>query len=83
MRKAGLSPIIDDKTKVLILGTLPSDVSLARGQYYANPSNDFWKLVGQVLEQTVVPLSYERRIKILKKFGIGLLGHLSPLLSSR
>jgi len=72
MRKAGLSPVIDDKTEVLILGSLPSDASLARGQYYANPSNDFWKLVGQVLEQNVVPLSYERRIEMLKKFGIGL-----------
>ena len=50
MRKAGLSPVIDDKTEVLILGSLPSDVSLAKGQYYANPSNDFWKLIGQVLE---------------------------------
>ena len=37
-------------------GTLPSDVSLAKGQYYANPSNDFWKLVGQVLNQNVVTL---------------------------
>ena len=72
MRKAGLSPVIDDKTEVLILGSLPSDVSLAKGQYYANPSNDFWKLIGQVLEQNVVPLSYERRIETLKEFGIGL-----------
>jgi TDG/mug DNA glycosylase family protein len=72
MRKAGLSPIIDDKTEVLIMGTLPSDVSLAKGQYYANPSNDFWKLVGQVLNQNVVTLPYERRIEMLKKFGIGL-----------
>jgi double-stranded uracil-DNA glycosylase len=72
MRKAGLSPVIDDKTEVLILGTLPSDVSLAKGQYYANPSNDFWKLVGQVLNLNVVTLPYERRIETLKEFGIGL-----------
>jgi TDG/mug DNA glycosylase family protein len=72
MRKSGLSPVIDDKTEVLILGTLPSDVSLAKGQYYANPSNDFWKLVGQVLNHNVVTLPYERRIETLKEFGIGL-----------
>lgn len=72
VRKSGLSPVIDEKTEILILGTLPSDVSLANGQYYANPSNDFWKLVEQVLNQNVVILSYERRIEMLKKFGIGL-----------
>jgi TDG/mug DNA glycosylase family protein len=72
MLKSGLTPIIDDKTEVLILGTLPSDVSLAKGQYYANPSNDFWKLIGQVLNQNIVALSYERKIEMLKGNGIGL-----------
>lgn len=72
MRKSGLTPIIDGKTEVLILGTLPSDISLAEGQYYANPSNDFWKLVGQVLNQNVVALAYEERIETLKNHGIGL-----------
>jgi hypoxanthine-DNA glycosylase len=72
MRKSGLTPVIDDKTEVLILGTLPSDVSLAKRQYYANPSNDFWKLMGQVLTQSLVALSYERRIETLKNCGIGL-----------
>ncbi|MGA2337439.1 MAG: DNA-deoxyinosine glycosylase [Terriglobales bacterium] len=72
MRKAGLSPVIDDKTEVLILGSLPSGVSLAKGQYYANPSNDFWKLIGQVLNQNVVTMSYECRVGTLKDHGIGL-----------
>lgn len=72
MRKAGLSPVINDKTEVLILGSLPSDVSLAKGQYYANPSNDFWKLIGQVLNQNVVTMSYECRVETLKDHGIGL-----------
>ena len=72
MRKSGLPPLIDDKTEILILGSLPSDASLAKGQYYANPSNDFWKLIGQVLNQNVVTLSYERRIVTLKICGIGL-----------
>lgn len=72
MRKFGLPPIIDDKTEILILGTLPSDVSLTKGHYYANPSNDFWKLIGQVLNQSLVTLSYDRRIKTLKNSGIGL-----------
>lgn len=72
MRKSGLAPVVDRKTEVLILGTLPSDVSLAKGQYYANPSNDFWKLIGAVLNRNVVTLSYERRVETLKNCGIGL-----------
>src|SRR5579862_986741 len=51
VRKFGLAPVIDSKTEILILGTLPSDVSLAKGQYYANPNNDFWKLMGAVLNR--------------------------------
>jgi double-stranded uracil-DNA glycosylase len=72
MRKFGLAPIIDDKTKILILGTLPSDVSLAKCQYYANPSNDFWKILGEVLNKNLEAMSYERKIEMLTAHGIGL-----------
>ncbi len=72
MRKFGLTPVIDDKTEVLILGTLPSDISLAKGQYYANPANDFWKLIGHVLNQNIAALSYEHRVETLRDYGIGL-----------
>ena len=72
MRKFGLAPVIDDKTEILILGTLPSDVSLAKGEYYANPSNDFWKIIGEVLDENLGTLSYERRTEMLNAHGIGL-----------
>lgn len=71
MRKVGLAPILDHNTEVLILGTLPSDVSLGQNEYYANSSNDFWKLLEQVLNQSLVALSYESRIEALKTHGIG------------
>jgi TDG/mug DNA glycosylase family protein len=72
VRKFGLAPVIDDNTEVLILGTLPSDVSLANRQYYANSNNDFWKILGEVLDKNLEALSYERRIEALKAHGIGL-----------
>jgi double-stranded uracil-DNA glycosylase len=72
VRKFGLGPVIDDKTEILILGTLPSDVSLAKRQYYANSNNDFWKIIGEVLKKNFEALSYERRIEMLKAHGIGL-----------
>ena len=72
MRKSGLHPVVDENTEVLILGTLPSDMSIAAEQYYANPGNDFWKLIGAVLNQTFVGLSYEDKIELLKANRIGL-----------
>ena len=33
------------------MGTMPSDISLTKREYYANPTNDFWRLVGAVLNR--------------------------------
>ncbi len=72
MRKSGLPPVVDENTEILILGTLPSDTSLAAGQYYANPGNDFWKLVGAALDKSLDGLSYEDKLDLLKASRIGL-----------
>jgi TDG/mug DNA glycosylase family protein len=45
MTVKSFEPIVDDRTKVLILGTMPSQISLAQGQYYANPRNAFWRII--------------------------------------
>lgn len=65
MRKSGLPPVVSQNTEILILGTLPSDMSIAASQYYANPGNDFWKLIGAVLNQTFAGLSYGDKIEFL------------------
>ena len=72
MRKSGLPPVADERSQILILGTLPSDKSLAAGQYYANRNNDFWKLVGTALNENLERLPYETKIEILKAHGVGL-----------
>ncbi|HPD75280.1 MAG TPA: DNA-deoxyinosine glycosylase [Methanoregulaceae archaeon] len=41
----GLPPVIGPGARVLILGSFPSSLSLAAGQYYANPKNQFWKIM--------------------------------------
>lgn len=43
--KEGLSPWVGNNPKVLILGTMPSDISLAGQAYYCNPANLFWKII--------------------------------------
>ena len=73
MRKTAFAPIVDATTRVLILGSLPGDLSLAAARYYANPRNRFWHLVGDVIDQPELPeLDYDARLMALLAAGIGL-----------
>jgi double-stranded uracil-DNA glycosylase len=64
--------IIDKRTEVLILGSYPGVVSLSKMQYYANPGNDFWRIMSIVLDADLVPMDYKDRLKLLLKNRIGL-----------
>jgi hypoxanthine-DNA glycosylase len=44
----GLPPIIDDGAQSLILGNMPSVMSLGAHAYYANPRNAFWRIMGEI-----------------------------------
>src|SRR5215469_1238088 len=72
VRKFGLPPLADDTTEILVIGTMPSDLSLSKRQYYAHPSNDFWRLMGSVLNEEFGRLSYDDRVAALKRHRIGL-----------
>lgn len=72
MRKAGFPPVVDADTRVLILGSLPGDASLALAQYYGHPRNAFWRLIEAVLDAPLVALSYEDRLATLLSRGVGL-----------
>ena len=72
-RKSAFAPVVDANTRLLILGSLPGDISLAEGRYYANPRNRFWHLVGEVIERPDLPdISYEGRLELLLRHGVGL-----------
>ena len=71
-RKAGFPAVVDAYTRVLILGSLPGEASLAVQQYYGNPRNAFWRLMEGVLDAPLVPLTYEDRLAALRVRGVGL-----------
>lgn len=70
-RRIGLEPVIDSTCRVLIVGSFPSQISLQTGQYYANPRNDFWKIMNVVIGLPE-DLPYEKRLSFLLSHGIGL-----------
>lgn len=43
------APVWDEKSRILILGTLPSPRSRQYGFYYGHPGNRFWSTLSQVL----------------------------------
>jgi double-stranded uracil-DNA glycosylase len=70
--KRSFPPVADARTRVLVLGSLPGEESLARSQYYANPRNHFWRLIGAVTGLDLVPLPYEQRLEALLAAHVGL-----------
>jgi hypoxanthine-DNA glycosylase len=72
LRKAGFPAVVDANTRVLILGSLPGEASLALVQYYGNPRNAFWRLMEGALDTPLVPLAYEDRLAALLSRGVGL-----------
>lgn len=65
-------PVTRADTRLLILGSLPGAASLARGQYYANPRNQFWRLAGAVIGADLIALDYRDRLETLLDAGVGL-----------
>ena len=72
MLKQGLPPIANAETRIFILGSLPGQRSLRDGRYYAHPTNQFWRLVGQAIGEELQDLPYEERLERLAERRIGL-----------
>ena len=70
--KRCFAPVIDIRTRLLVLGSLPGEASLAAGRYYAHPRNQFWALIGTAAGIELAALAYEERLERLLEAGIGL-----------
>ncbi|MFC4254700.1 DNA-deoxyinosine glycosylase [Altererythrobacter xixiisoli] len=71
-RKSSFAPVVSADTRVLILGSLPGERSLAAGRYYAHPQNRFWQLVGDAIGRDLVSLDYPDQLDALIAARIGL-----------
>lgn len=71
-RLRGLPPVIDARTRCLILGSFPGQRSLALRQYYGHPTNQFWPLLSCALVEPLVHLPYRDRLARLAERGLGL-----------
>lgn len=65
------SPVWDQRSRILILGTLPSVKSRENNFYYGHPRNRFWKLIAE-LTGTPIPNTIEEKKAMLLQNRIAL-----------
>jgi double-stranded uracil-DNA glycosylase len=69
--KRSFPPIVDGRARVLVLGTLPGEESLRRGEYYAHPRNLFWPIVFALFGEPPPP-TYSGRLNFVAARRIAL-----------
>jgi hypoxanthine-DNA glycosylase len=62
--KRSFPPVVDAQARVLVLGTLPGEESLRRGEYYAHPRNLFWPIIFALFDEPPA-LNYAERLAFL------------------
>jgi len=72
LRKRSFPPVVDENTRLLVLGSLPGEASLAAQRYYAHPRNLFWRLMSLVIGEDLERLDYDARLATLMKHRVGL-----------
>ena len=71
-RRRGLPPVLAPDARVLILGSFPSEASLAARQYYAHPRNHFWPILGAVLDEPLAALPYADRLSRVRRHRVAI-----------
>ncbi|UVI30543.1 DNA-deoxyinosine glycosylase [Paenibacillus spongiae] len=61
MRVHSFPPVIDERARVLVLGSMPGTASLEKHQYYGHPRNYFWPVLYGLFDRTP-DAGYENRL---------------------
>lgn len=64
-------PVMDRRSRVLILGTMPGPVALAQREYYGFSGNHFWPIMARLFGAQE-PLTYRQKIQLLRKNRVAL-----------
>jgi hypoxanthine-DNA glycosylase len=68
----GLAPVIGRRTRLVVLGSFPSEASLAAQQYYAHPRNQFWPLLSALWGLDLRAAPYAKRLAAVRARGLGI-----------
>lgn len=71
-RKRSFPPVIAPDVRLLVLGSLPGERSLAERRYYAHPQNQFWQLISSAVGCDLAAMPYDERLAALLTARIGL-----------
>jgi double-stranded uracil-DNA glycosylase len=71
MQITGFDPILGDRPRILILGSMPGRQSLELGEYYGHPRNAFWRIMAD-LGLCKRMDGYAQRLAALKRAGVAL-----------
>lgn len=61
-----IDPVYDERSEVLVLGTMPSPKSREAGFYYGHPQNRFWRVLAALFDEPVPENNAERTDLLLR-----------------
>ena len=67
----GFPPIVDENSKVLILGSMPSVQSLEKEEYYGNQQNYFWPMLYALFQEDYT-LNYQEKKQFILRHQLAL-----------
>jgi len=66
-----ISPVYDSFSRILILGSFPSEKSRESGFFYGHPQNRFWRVISSLYGEGL-PLTIDEKKNLLISHGIAL-----------
>ena len=61
-----IQPVFDSRSRVLLLGTMPSPSSREQGFYYGHPQNRFWRVIAAIFDEPAPRTIEEKRDMLLR-----------------